>query len=29
MAKRIQISQHNAPEVMQLVDFDLADPAAG
>ncbi|CAH0155765.1 quinone oxidoreductase [bacteria symbiont BFo1 of Frankliniella occidentalis] len=29
MAKRIQISQHGAPEVMQLVDFDPADPAAG
>lgn len=29
MAKRIQISQHGAPEVMQLVSFDPADPAPG
>lgn len=29
MAKRIQISQHGAPEVMKLVDFDPADPAPG
>ncbi|AUX71367.1 quinone oxidoreductase [Erwinia pyrifoliae] len=29
MAKRIQISQHGAPEVMQLVSFDPVDPAPG
>lgn len=29
MVKRIQISQHGAPDVMQLVDFDPADPAPG
>ncbi|UDQ79961.1 quinone oxidoreductase [Erwinia rhapontici] len=29
MAKRIQISQHGAPEVMQLVSFDPANPAPG
>lgn len=29
MAKRIQISQHGAPEVMQLVSFDPLDPAPG
>lgn len=29
MAKRIQISQHGAPEVMQLLSFDPADPAPG
>ncbi|AXU96776.1 quinone oxidoreductase [Erwinia persicina] len=29
MAKRIQISQHGAPEVMHLVDFDVPDPAPG
>lgn len=29
MAKRIQISQHGAPEVMQLVSFDPTDPAPG
>ncbi|MCX8958799.1 quinone oxidoreductase [Erwinia psidii] len=29
MAKRIQISQHGGPEVMQVIDVDLPDPAAG
>ena len=29
MAKRIQISQHGGPEVMQSIDFDPADPQAG
>lgn len=29
MAKRIQISQHGTPEVMQLVSFNPADPAPG
>jgi len=29
MAKRIQINQHGGPEVMQLIDFDLADPKVG
>ncbi|MBP2169327.1 NADPH2:quinone reductase [Erwinia toletana] len=28
MAKRIQFSQHGGPEVLQLVDFAIADPAA-
>lgn len=29
MAKRIQISQHGGPEVMQLINFDPTDPQAG
>ncbi|WP_034911456.1 quinone oxidoreductase [Erwinia sp. 9145] len=29
MVKRIQISQHGGPEVMQLIDVDLPEPAAG
>lgn len=29
MAKRIQISQHGGPEVMQIVDVDVPHPAAG
>ena len=29
MAKRIQISQHGGPEVMQLVDMAMPEPAAG
>ena len=29
MAKRIQISQNGGPEVMQLINVDPADPAAG
>ncbi len=29
MAKRIQFSQHGGPEVMQLVDVDMPEPAAG
>ncbi|MEM6162550.1 quinone oxidoreductase [Erwinia sp. P6884] len=29
MAKRIQISQHGGPEVMELVEVSLPDPAAG
>lgn len=28
MAQRIQFSQHGGPEVLQLVDFTLSDPAA-
>lgn len=28
MTKRIQISQHGGPEVLQLVDIDITDPAA-
>lgn len=29
MAKRIQFSQHGGPEVMQVVDVDVPQPAAG
>lgn len=29
MAKRIQISRHGGPEVMQVVDVDVPQPAAG
>lgn len=29
MAKRIQISQYGGPDVMQVIDVDIPDPAAG